>query len=699
MALSMRSFRIFSAVEVLREGNADIRFALAPLFQADLSKFDGEVFDATKLANEINSQYRLNVSRDVIEELIPVFGELRWIDRLPANSAAYVVTCPKDDQVAIHGATFEARARDLAAAFRLFINDLSPLSQVNQSDSELVDALVDWLISLDVLSENDLNIVSQVEKIGTKLVYNVITPDEIRSDDIAYLCARFVQKLVKEKSEFSPFLIELAGVGLITEVIRDFYKPSTAISKTDLAVYLDAPVALDLLGLSGRDAKDNIKAITDKVTGLGGSVRIYRLSVEEMQTSLNALLGRLPQDREGPTADALRRGEVLDAFVRQVAAQPDALLLAANVRVADQDINQFPGDHKFFTGDALNDLYSQIGWVKEDTPRFHDAAVAAMTMRKRRGARSSDIFETKHILVTRNPFYPATARRTAQLYSYINAQQVGPVVHQRQLATSVWLRAGFSKTDETIPRRYILSACRRVLTLRRNIVQKVRQVGETLSHDQAEQLELLLTQARSVQVLMDKTLGAENVIDSTNIVTLVDEMKRALIADIRLESEAEVKRVKKAAKEAQAETQRALEQKNASLVEIEADLQKERNASLVVTTSAIAAVVRRTNKRIQSRQRLTLLGCAAAVVAAETLGFYGSGFEGLIQTTALLAVIVVSLGLLLKEAVLPKLIEPIFRRIDAESIWREAQDSGLNPEVVERSVTYERGLFIVHDRG
>jgi hypothetical protein len=92
MALSTRSLRIFSAVEVLREGQADIRFALAPLFQPDLSKFNGEVFDPRKLAEELNQQYRLNLNRDVIEELGPVFLDLGWIARVEKTPNAFLVT-------------------------------------------------------------------------------------------------------------------------------------------------------------------------------------------------------------------------------------------------------------------------------------------------------------------------------------------------------------------------------------------------------------------------------------------------------------------------------------------------------------------------------------------------------------------------------------------------------------------------------
>ena len=481
-----------------------------------------------------------------------------WIEKIDHSKGGFVVTCALNYDVAPQRIEFEAKAASVAQTFREFIQSLSPLSQVDRVDEELIDALVNWLVLLDILSEEDLRSVSQVERIGKRLVYQVTTPDEVRVDDMAYLCARFADHIVRTDSELSTFLIELASVGLITEVVRDFQKPATSVSKTDLCVYLDAPVALDLLGLSGSEPKSNINTILQKIRSLGGSVRIYRISVEEMETNLSALLGRSPSDREGATAEALRRGEVLEQFVRQVATNADPFLTQIGVSIVDRTLDQFPNDHKFFEQAAVDSMYSQVGWVRDDLPRFHDAATTALTIRGRRGVRSGDLFQVKHLLVTRNPFFPGLARRVSLDFAYINARQVGPVVHQRQLATAVWLRAGLGLSDEEIPRKYILSACRRVLTLRKNIVEKVRQVSDSLTKQQAEQLELLLTQGRSTQVLMDKTLGAATVINASNVALLVEEMRNALVQEERNLAAEKIDQVRREAKQQKREFARCL---------------------------------------------------------------------------------------------------------------------------------------------
>lgn len=692
MAVSNRALRIFSAVEALREGRPDIRFALAPLFQPDLSKFHGEIFDPSKLASEINLQYRLNVNRDIVEELMPVFVDLGWIKPVDGSRRAYIVTCETDAKVAGDTTEFDSRAVALADQFREFIRDLSPLSQVSLDDESLIDALVDWLVNLDVLTDADLKTVSKVEKVGSKLIYQVVEPDEVRSDDMAYLCARFVESAVKAKSDAAAFLVELGSVGLITDVVRDFHKPSTHVNKTDLAVYLDAPLALDYLGLSGLEAQDSIKVILDRVVAMGGSIRVFRLSIEEMQTSLGALLNRPAHDRDGATATALKRGEVLEAYIRQVANKPDPILKSNGIGIVDQSIEQFPNDHSYFDRDAIDEMYSQIGWVREDAPRFHDAAIAAMTMRKRRGARSSDIFDVKHLVVTRNPMFPSLARRMSVSRSYINNRQVGPVIHQRQLATAVWLRAGLGRPeDEAIPRKYILSACRRVLTLRKNIVQKVKQVSDSLTEEQAKQLELLLTQSRSTEVLMDKTLGSDAVIDSSNISMLVEEMKDALIEEAKKDAENRVRAIRKEA----ASQHAALESKiieTAQQADILAEQIRDRDQNI---EAAFLGCVRRANRYIKRRRVGLILIASLAVCGAEYVAFTGGGLRGGAWWLAVGFVTVIALSLLLKESIDTKFLTPVFREIDTQALFNELEESGLPVGELMERVNYEGGKFVV----
>lgn len=242
-------------------------------------------------------------------------------------------------------------------------------------------------MSIDAYSEDVLKQKAlQTTKIEGQIGLSVVIKDtsDLSSEE-RYLCARFVKHLFDSKSDFTADLCRIASVGLLTEVIQDFHKPTTQIKKADLNIYLDAPVALDLLGVSGKEAAANIRPIIKKLQNIGGTVRIFRASLNELQGALDAVLKRSPPERTGPTADAMRRNEVMEAFVRQVAHDPATALSNFSVSVVDRKLNQFPNEHSFFSQNQYEEFFSQLTWHVEIPRREHDATIVAQIMRMRNG--------------------------------------------------------------------------------------------------------------------------------------------------------------------------------------------------------------------------------------------------------------------------------------------------------------------------
>lgn len=687
MPLSRKSIRIFSAVEALREGQQDIRYALLPIFQPDFAKFNGEIFDPAKLASEINSQYRLGLTPDVIEQFTPIFVDKGWLQKITAEPAlSYRVTC-QNEPSGTSSEDFKKRAAEVGALFRAFVGEISPLIQVDTTDENLVDVLVDWLVSLDIYTDEDVKKLRRVETQGSKITYIVDAPGEKVASEEHYLAARFVAHLIKTKSELVPFLVELGSVGLITEVVRDFQRPSEPVKKTDLLVYLDGPVALDFIGMSGQAAQENITAILARVKALGGKVRIFRLSIDEMQTSACALLQRSSADRTGPTARALQRQEVLEAFVRQVASSPDGILQQYDVGIVDQTLDQFPNEHRFFPENEVKDLYSQIRWIDGDVPRWHDASTAALIMRKRAGQQSNDLFAVRHVLITRNPFFGPKARRFALDKAFLGPGNIGPVVHQREFATGVWLRAGLGRSDQEIPRKYILSACQRVLAVSKSLIAKVRETSRDLSDAQKSQLELILSEGRATQVLMDKSLGSANIIDSGNVETLIAEMKRAIGEEAYAEADAKLKAERARGRQVAAEQRRRLEETEASAAQLQVrSSEAERRISEVS-----AAVVEEANRRNRRRRRagygvFVILFLASQVVAAATNLFSG-------KTAVLVSVVAIALATVVQ--FVNKIRERLFGAAAREKDWLVLNETALKFSLydLDTKVDYRDGVF------
>jgi len=336
-------------------------------------------------------------------------------------------------------------------------------------------------------------------------------------------------------------------------------------------------------------------------------------------------LARSPPQRTGATAEALRRNQTSEAYVREVISNPDNVLQRFNVAVSDRQLTQFPNEHQYFTAANYEEFYSRIKWQLEEAPRTHDATVLAHVMRMRGDNNASDIFGNRHILITRNGTLAQMARRFCIDANLITTRTCPPIIHQRQLATAIWLRTGFNNEEtQEIPRRYLLAACERVLELKKSIVDQVRLTARSLTPEKAEQLDLLLTQDRSAQILMDKTLGLSNVITTTNIGALVDTMKQGLVLEIKQEKEAEVAEI---AADASSKIRKAHAGRRSAEDEA-ARLQSALRESEEEDKRAIAALIRDTNKDLRKRKSNINWAVSGALMIIASLPMLSEALSG-----------------------------------------------------------------------
>ena len=535
--LTQRALRVFAVLENYRAGSPDILDALLPFFEPILSEYPGQAFDPSEFARRVTEAYRWNFTADIVEELIPRFLKHGWLEQISSTERerAYRITyAGQPSQIGAEEIKITQILTTIAQEFFEFIQSVSPLTAFTRTPTDLAEIIVEWLVSIDAYTEDVLRQKAlQTTYIEGRIGLAVTVYDSSNlSSEERYLCARFVKHLFDQKSDHIAELCRLASVGLLTEVVQDFHKPTTQIKKTQLSVYLDAPVAMDLLGVSGKEAAENIRPIIKTLQEVGATVRIFRVSIDELQGALDAILRRSPPERTGPTADAIRKNQVLEAYVRQVARDPETALSEHNIAVINRSLDQFPNEHQHFTKDNYQDFFTSLNWHYEIRRREHDATIITQIMRMRAGRSARDIFQTKHILVTRNALLCQSARLFCTAHDILDNNSVGPALHQRQLAAAVWLRTGLNGIQQDIPRHYLLAACERVLELKKGVVDQVRLVARSLTPEKAQQLDLLLTQDRSAQLLMDRTLGATNVVTAGNIEPLIEEMKHTLTENI-----------------------------------------------------------------------------------------------------------------------------------------------------------------------
>jgi hypothetical protein len=303
-----------------------------------------------------------------------------------------------------------------------------------------------------------------------------------------------------------------------------------------LTIVLDAPVALDYLGCSGRDLQQDVRTIADALRGIGCSFVVFPTTCVEMRRNLESMLALPAPKRHGYTHEALCRGEVLQDFVVAVARNPEQALEAAGVQVKPITLDQFPHQHVHFSEEQYEDFLASITWVQDIAPREHDAACMTLLMRLREGRHNSDLFRCGYAFVTRNPAFVRQSRAYCVQARLINAMQQGPIIHQRELATIAWLRTGLGAALD-IPRSHLIATCDRVLRLRTEVQEAVASKLRQVTPEKLEQFELLIQDHRGIRKLADETLNDEKVVTAENAARLLEAMRQATIAKEKEEFE------------------------------------------------------------------------------------------------------------------------------------------------------------------
>jgi len=166
----------------------------------------------------------------------------------------------------------------------------------------LEDILIRFLVSLNAYDEDFFRFkISQLGAESDEQAPKLILEEGGRalSHEEKYICARFLKDIASNHPEYIPYLARLASIGLITEVVEDFVKPTSITETSDLVVLLDAPMALHYLGLSGKEIQADVKNVLDALKNIGIKLMMFPESCEEMVRNLSSMLALNPPNRHG----------------------------------------------------------------------------------------------------------------------------------------------------------------------------------------------------------------------------------------------------------------------------------------------------------------------------------------------------------------------------------------------------------------
>lgn len=622
-SLTRTTARVYGTLTALGTESSDVLEKLIPFFDPILRPNHGQRLDVVGFAAEVRQTYKWNFNTDIVEVFIPRLVDAGWLvpDNPDIEQTTYTITAPEDDAgTGEAGAGADAELRAIAGEFRDFARVLSPLTAIPKDIEEFEDILIEWLLYVEAFSEHNIEFQTSISRDGDGKLHSYVSVPRTTSltDEEEFLCARFVEHSINSDPKTAEILTRIASIGLLTEVVQDFIKPNTPVETSNLVVYLDGPVALELLGVSGKAARENTQPIISELQRIGASVRLFGQSIDEMRTSLQAVLQN-PRPT-GPTAQAMARGEVIREFVVAVAKDPEPFLKELGVNVAYRTLKQNPNEHAYFSEEQWREIYSSLSFQQNNLAREHDSDITTLVMRQRHGIEDSDLFKSRFLAMTRNGLLAQLTRRRCVEMGLLSPRAVPPVLHRRVIAATMWLRTGLSDQDLEVPKRLLLANCERVLAIRPGVVDAVKRLTDSLGDEEkARQLDLLVSQERSAQMLMDKTLGAPSVVTLENLPLLFDEMMHPHIEEERKKGEQRLQEAKKESEQQIAAVTEELEAARQSETALADTLGTRRTEEL----RQVEALCRDVEKKLTSQRRLKKgigMGVAAILCAPPILG-------------------------------------------------------------------------------
>lgn len=495
--------------------SADPSDAVLVLLSAPLSELHGSIFEAGRLAELVEQQFGWQIPPETIDFFVPKMRGLGWLDSrsdFPSQGPFYVnLPEPTVDDDAVDT---KAALAEMGKHFQQFAKDLSPLTILPSDPSEAGAILLRYVVDAN-LPFADANA-------------------KVRTDE-EFIAARYVEHVNKNKLPAKETMASLSAVGYLFRVAEEIGHPSNK-RKADLKLIIDGPILLDYLGCSGPIRSDASRDMFSRLRKLDVSTVTFRHCVNEARDALRSVLKTNPRDRYGPTGEALRKGWVNENALLNLSQAFDVAVRNNGIEILPDDIEFMPNTHRFFDTEETKAIEEIVNWHdgENENARYADSDTTVLTIRRRAGYRTSDIFTSKYVCVTSNEAFSGAIRRHLINTNYYNSRQISAVVSLKELSAKLWLEIGEADREArlSLPNSQLLLSCDRALRFNRKVVEKAREELKKVNPGQLQQFELLLEVPRSARAVMDFTLNNEKYVTGGNVDKLVEAAIEAAGAEV-----------------------------------------------------------------------------------------------------------------------------------------------------------------------
>ncbi len=583
---------------------ADLYEGLFDFIRPIADALAGQRYIPSVLAEAVRTRYGLNIPVLVVESLTARFATagLLAVATQTKDSSTYTFV---GSEAGPANLVTERSIASMLERFRAFVRD-SAAEFSEYSPAKLDEAFFERLMHIDslaLLSRRD----NPEALMRTRSTLSLAKPPEgsesrgepnRQAEHLDYLFARFLLEMSDGLPDEFALLCEIAGANLVAETLLTYRDPPQKGDALEgLAVYLDAPLCMDILGVNiGRDSYGRELARTLQASGV--EVCIFLHSIGEIERVLEARrLSYLQAHPSGPGVHTVEPPAVRDR-VRLISGHVESTLTSElRCRVVDAATSVPPiirarvgaGEERAIR-DALR------GWSSEEGREVDVSTVCDLIRLRSSSLPATRLPEAGPTLVTRNTLVKRTANEAwHQWLTQTNRatparlRGIAPLaITERHLAGLIWITQGGSIGD--VSRELLVANCAAATAARRDVVVRVHNMLLNTSDQDAKLFEAIIMDQRAERALMDATFGDPQVITDDNVLDLLATARRATAEEITNEKNAEIALL--AAERDAAAT--ALNAKKAELddiqrgIELEKQLAADERRKAILTSRVVA---------------------------------------------------------------------------------------------------------------
>jgi hypothetical protein len=459
--------------------------ALVPFILPSIAGKGGTMFSSSELSASIQELFGPEAAKPIADSMLDPLvsaGYLRRDTAIKSEAIYFYTDLANDIPVDASISYAEQDLDEIIVVLSDYISVTSFVKPLSVTTSDLKTHFFEWVTKLDLsgISRSVNDNASSVK------------PGDKTGGSLDLLFSSFVRWAQKENDSIFNKITKFTEIGLVIDLVTELRVPTRRTKKVSLTVILDTRLLLEMLGLYGQAAQNSIKRLLELCRKYGVSVTTLVHLVDEVrEITYNAInnpdLGGIDSVNE-----AMRMHPEVKLAVKGVYAAPDVLIRKEGVSIFPYKQIHDHNAEEFFTVSDI-DKFAELLPYDKSKPNMarRDAQSLAYAVRRQNGVHTSNVYESKCVILTRSPRFINTARKYLRDNCDYPTYAVIPLMEFRHFSTMFMLSYGLDVARPVV-RSELMAACDRVIRVSPGLTQRIRSVMRQWENVPTDQIEAAL---------------------------------------------------------------------------------------------------------------------------------------------------------------------------------------------------------------